>query len=175
MAGSKKDAKGLTSKQAEFCRYRVLEGKTILESMRLAGFEGSDDNLKKYGYKVNKLPHVRDEITRLIDEAKYTNMANKEVIKKFFMDGMTDESLPLSERRKFGEVMAKLEGMFTETQVVTEAESHYRQSTEGWVLRKKMLLENDPEKALRLGVVTQKEYNDYLDGLKKNKDGTTDV
>lgn len=171
LLSTKKNANGVTEAQAEFCRLRVIEGKTLLESMKGAGYNSSDDNLKKNAYNLMRKPNIRAEMTRLIDEAKYSNMANKELVKKFVLDTMLDRDLPMSQRQKSADMLAKMEGMYIETQVVTEAESHYRQSAEGWNIRKKMLLENNPQKALDLRVVTQKEYDEYL-AKRDNKDGT---
>ena len=80
----------------------------------------------------------------------------------------------MRDRVKMAELLGKTEGMFVDTQVVSEAESHYRQSNEGWNIRKELLMKNNPEVGLKLGAFTQKEYDEWKAKQDGGKTGTTD-
>lgn len=99
----------LTSKQRAFVE--CFEGNAT-EAAKKAGYEGSDKTLAQIGYENMRKPDIREEIEKRTAVVLEPLIAGREQRQEFWTKVMEDLEMPMRDRLRASELLAKSEGDF---------------------------------------------------------------
>jgi len=110
-----KDNKRLTWKQQRFVEAYAGDG---IRAARKAGYKGDSNTLAVRASQLLKMSKIKEAIEARNTEATRKRIADREELQEGWTKIFRDENVPLKDRMRAGELLAKSQALFTDKMLV---------------------------------------------------------